>query len=153
MLSPKVIRFSSMIFMLVFLTNCATIDYVGNSYPSTGSVDIYYSDDQVEQNFEVLGHAVGFREGHETIINKLISEAKIQGADAIIITGIDVDNADISNTKKVAATFIKYQWNKNNWTFIIQLHTRMVILFVSQYILEHQQVCEFDLVVAKMWNL
>lgn len=93
----------------MFLIGCATVDCVGNLYPETSNVDVLYSNDQVEQNFEILGHAVGYREDHDTIINKLIIEAKAKGADAIIITGIDVDNAEISSTNKVLATFIKYQ--------------------------------------------
>jgi hypothetical protein len=108
MQSPKIISLVTTSIIVLFLIGCATVDYVGDSYPATSNVDIYYSNEQVAQNFEIFGHAVGYREDHNTIISKLIIDAKAKGADAIIITGIDVDNADISSTKKVEASLIKY---------------------------------------------
>lgn len=95
---------------------CASVKYVGKSSNPTTNVDVYYSEKDIEKEYEVMGHAVG-RGGpfvsDDDIYKKLIEEAKFKGADAIIITGIDVEHisaADVdSEESQIEATFIKYQ--------------------------------------------
>ena len=38
---------------------CASVNYVGNYSDPTTSVDVYYSKEEIEKEFKVLGHAMG----------------------------------------------------------------------------------------------
>ena len=105
----KVLKIISLLsIVIVLLWSCATVDYVGESYPQTANIDIYYSYENVKNNYKKIGYAVGYKTDYDTIINQIIAEAKTNGADAIIITGIDVEIGDESKTKKVTAELLKY---------------------------------------------
>ena len=106
----------SIIFLSAFLFSCAHINYIGKTYDNTDKVDIYYSESEIDKNFEVMGHAISAGQifvSVEDLKEKLIKEAKINGADAIIITGIDrdseIDGRGYDAEKQVKATFVKYK--------------------------------------------
>ncbi len=45
--------------LLCFLMlGCATINYIGESYPSTQDVDLYFSEEDIEQEYKVVGRVV-----------------------------------------------------------------------------------------------
>jgi len=112
----KFLKIRTFITLAIFIIGCASVKYVGKSYNPTTNIDIYYSEKDIEREYEVIGHAVG-RGGlfvtDDQIHKKLIEEAKQQGADAIVITGVDVEHVssgDVSSEEKqIEATFIKYK--------------------------------------------
>lgn len=85
------------------LFGCATTDYVGQSYAPTEHVDIYFSTDDVERQFTVMGTAK--TEGteyltFEAIEQQLVTDAMARGADAIVIDGMDtITVGSTSNTR------------------------------------------------------
>lgn len=94
--------------VIIISWSCATVDYVGESYPQTTNIDIYYSNKDITNNFKIIGYVVGYREDYNTIISKIIEKAKMNGADAIVITGIDVEIEKNNETNKVTAELLKY---------------------------------------------
>ncbi|MEE8335192.1 MAG: hypothetical protein V3S48_02015 [Candidatus Neomarinimicrobiota bacterium] len=96
---------------------CTTVNYIGNTLDPTTNIDTYYSKDDIKQEYIVIGHAIGLRvfdHNAKKIHEKLIKEAKINGADAILITGIGKSEVLIavgsaSAESQVYALFLKYK--------------------------------------------
>jgi hypothetical protein len=90
--------------MLIF--GCATpFQYTGKSYPSTTQVDIYFRSTDVKKPFEVMGTIEGTlsqSSDFNQTMEKVKTEARKQGADAVIISGIELMTpaADSTATEK-----------------------------------------------------
>ena len=117
--------------MVLFLTACGSdieVDYLGDSYPSTSDVDVYFSEDDITEGYLVMGRATVDGSDAEALQEKLIEKARENGADGIIFEAFDrvgtgektivndIGDVEIVNTKttsvlQVKAIFIKY--NKN----------------------------------------
>ena len=89
----KYLIFYSLFFSILAL-GCATpFQYTGKSYPPTAQVDIYFRTTDVKKPFEVMGSIEGTlsqsSDFNETM-EKVKKEARKQGADAVIIYGIEL---------------------------------------------------------------
>ena len=121
-----------MVVLNLFLTACGgddiDVDYLGDSYTPTPHVDVYFSEDDVTEDYLVMGHATADGGDTEALQETLIEKARDSGADGIIFEGFDrvetgeqtiandIGNTSIVNTNttsvlQVKAIFIKY--NKN----------------------------------------
>ena len=118
--------------MILFFAACGgddiDVDYLGDSYPSTSHVDVYFSEDDVTEDYLVMGHAAADGGETEALQETLIEKARESGADGIIFEGFDrvktgeqtivndigdveIVNTDTKSVLQVKAIFIKY--NKN----------------------------------------
>ena len=117
--------------MILFVTACGSdddVDYLGGSYPPTSRVDVYFSEDDITEDYLVMGHATVDGGDAEELQEKLIEKARERGADGIIFEGLDrvktgeqtivndigdveIVNTDTKSVLQVKAIFIKY--NKN----------------------------------------
>ncbi len=106
------------VFMLVILLvfGCATVNYVGNSFDPTTSIDTYFSEDEIMKEYTVIGHAIGsgVAISNDKIQAKLIETAKLKGADAILITGLGKSNVAMGSgssatENQINASFLKYK--------------------------------------------
>ena len=107
----KVFHFSCLFLLVALFVGCPSVKYVGESYDPTTTVDVYFSEEDVEKAYAMMGEAVGSGQGrsYDKIQAKLIEEAKRKGADAVVITGLDrVDNND-SPLGLINALFLKYK--------------------------------------------
>ena len=112
-------KLRSVFIILILLTviGCtANVNYVGKKFEPTTSVDVYYSEDEIEKEYTVMGHAIGSGGNfisNDKIQEKLISEAKSKGADAILITGLGKSNIPMGegseSEKQINASFLKYK--------------------------------------------
>jgi hypothetical protein len=91
----------------LLLLGCASsFQYVGKSYPSTSQVDIFFNTKDVKKAFEVMGTingTIGQSADFNQTMEKVRKEARKQGADAVIIEGIELvtnDTADSTATEK-----------------------------------------------------
>lgn len=74
----------------LFISACSTanINYLGKSFNATTQVDVYFDDQSIGQNYEIIGAGVAsckYGPDNNIIIQKLIDEARIKGANAILI--------------------------------------------------------------------
>ena len=77
---------------VLFVAACAKIDYIGQSYPPTTHVDLYFSEEDIRQDYRVMGHVIAqANEGIsiESLQKKLEEKAREQGADGIVIHEFD----------------------------------------------------------------
>ena len=93
------------------------MNYVGDKYEPTNSVDLYYSESDIDIEYDLIGHGLGtgFWVRNRKIQKKLIEEAKRKGADAILVTGLGKSNVLIGNgvsadEKQINVTFLRYRW-------------------------------------------
>ena len=115
-----------MVVLNLFLTACGDgIDYIGDTYSPTSHVDVYFSEDDVTEDYQKMGHATAERGTAEELQERLIEKARENGADGIIFQGINriktgetttvdaVGTEHTQNTRvlQVKAVFIKYHKN------------------------------------------
>ena len=86
--------------------------YVGKSFEPTTNVDLYFSKEDIQKEYTVMGHAIGSGTSDSNDIQKaLIEEAKEKGADAVLITEIGnpllFSSEDSDPKSEVKASFLK----------------------------------------------
>ena len=83
---------SFLLLLVLFITACAKIDYIGQSYQPTTHVDLYFSDEDIREDYQVMGHAIaqaGTGISIERLQQQLEAKAREKGADGIVIHGFD----------------------------------------------------------------
>ncbi len=75
-----------------FVAACAHVDYVGKSYTPTSRVEIFFSEEDVAEPYEVMGKVLatgGDGVSAEKIQDKIMEKAQKKGADAVVILELD----------------------------------------------------------------
>ena len=110
------LKFTGLLVSVALLTiSCANVNYVGKSFEPTIKVDLYFSKEDIEKEYTVIGHAISSGTSDSNDIQRaLIDKAKEKGADAVLITEIDNQNsllaeADSDPDSEVKASFLKYK--------------------------------------------
>ena len=83
---------SLLVVLILFAVACAKIDYIGKSYSPTTHVDLYFSENDIREDYEVMGHVVaqaGEGISLENLQKQLEAKAREKGADGIVIHGFD----------------------------------------------------------------
>lgn len=104
------------LFAGLLFAGCASVNYVGLEYAPTNNIDVFYSEEAVVYDYELIGHGLGsgFWVRNQKIQNKLIETAKERGADAILITGLGKSNVLIgsgisTDEKQMNVAFLRYK--------------------------------------------
>ena len=77
---------------LIVVVGCTKIKYLGEEYPPTTHVDVYFSEFDVEQDYKVMGHATATAPEFvdvDKMLDDIKKKAMEKGADAIIVLGLD----------------------------------------------------------------
>jgi hypothetical protein len=91
----------------LLLSSCTVmVDYIGDKYPPSSSVDVYYSTHDVTRAYKVIGHMNIPNVGKEQAKTSFIKYAKSIGADAIVITG--TESTKDTQSAYVDADALKY---------------------------------------------
>ena len=72
-----------LVLSVLFVAACAKIDYIGQSYPPTTHVDLYFSDADIREDYQVMGHVIAqANEGIsiENLQKQLEAKAREKGA-------------------------------------------------------------------------
>jgi hypothetical protein len=90
--------------LILLLSSCTLPpEYIGDKYPRTHHIDIYYSANDVTRPYKVMGHLTGHKYFKEAEEKSLSQFAKVKGADAIVILPDDG-----SKPERVHAEVLKY---------------------------------------------
>ncbi|SDE79004.1 hypothetical protein SAMN05216464_109201 [Mucilaginibacter pineti] len=94
----------------LFLTSCGTmVNYLGDAYPATNKVDVYYDAKDIKQEYKVIGHLSMINDLDQEVVKKaLVNKSKAMGADGVII--LQTTGKDNSTVK---ADAIKYSEKAN----------------------------------------
>jgi hypothetical protein len=97
------------IFLLVSVTSCSksSFDYLGKSYPPTTNPEIFMRDQDVRQNYEVMGKVtaeVPYNKKLKYIQNKVMTLASQQGADGVIFSDVDIRRTGYTSASGGAST-------------------------------------------------
>ena len=110
--------------LFLFMGCGPTMQYMGKTYSATSDVDVFYSKDDIAEEYEVMGQAEAMGDGYISvngIYELIMKEAKSKGADAIIIGGVETEHTSQgyysknpfmivgSVKKKINVLFIKYK--------------------------------------------
>ncbi len=102
--------------LLIIISSCAEVNYVGQSYQPTEEVEIFFDEKLIEREYTIIGHAIGsgaWGVSNSKIQDKLIQTARKKGAHAIIITGLGKDTISTgehttTDETQINAQFIRY---------------------------------------------
>jgi len=82
---PKALKLLCYSLLLLTISACARVNYIGNSYPPTQRVEIFFEEEKIEDSYELIGKAVASSRNDEQGRNALLKRAREEGADAILI--------------------------------------------------------------------
>lgn len=82
----------SCVLALLFMTSCARIHYVGNSFAPTSEIEMIFEKSAIETPYEIIGFALGEGNSMGLVQKKLVKRAKSEGADAILIENLSLNN-------------------------------------------------------------
>lgn len=95
-----------LIAMLLLVVSCTKIDYVGEEYPPTDHVDLYFSFSDAPAGHKVMGYIIASAPdmvSAEKMQKEMLKKAKAKGADGLIIEGFERYQAG-SNTSYSEST-------------------------------------------------
>lgn len=80
--------------LAALLIGCVNTDYVGESYPPTTQVDVYYAMEDVSRPHVVMGKiTASAMDGWDSnaMVEELKSQAMAKGADAVVIMNVHTE--------------------------------------------------------------
>ncbi len=105
-----------LVLFIITLSNCASVKYVGQDFEPTTDIEVFYSAKEITGDYAVIGHALGVSlfVSPDKIREKLETEAREKGANAVLIQGIAKGEVLITTgfatpESQVQASFIKYK--------------------------------------------
>lgn len=82
-------KYFPIVFLSILFTSCnPKVYFFGDSYPTTQQVDTYYSADDINVKYKVIGQLKGYpgsgKDIREKVKLEMLKEAKIKGANGIL---------------------------------------------------------------------
>ncbi len=77
--------------LLILLSGCASISYLGDTFPPTQHVDLFFSESDVEKEYRVIGRMEATADADELMYSTdkftqaILKKAAEKGADAVVI--------------------------------------------------------------------
>jgi hypothetical protein len=81
-----------LLLICVIAVGCTKIDYVGEEYPPTTHVDLFFSMDDVQRDYAIMGHIVASAPdlvSAEKMQKDIMKKAMAKGADGVVILGLE----------------------------------------------------------------
>jgi hypothetical protein len=82
-------------------TGCAHLDYMGESYPPTSRVDVYFTEENVTRPYTAIGEVIVTGDqlvSSDKMQRKIRDEAMKRGADAVILQSLEAYKAGESTS-------------------------------------------------------
>jgi methylmalonyl-CoA mutase cobalamin-binding subunit len=117
-----------LLILALFVIACAErVDYIGNSYAPTTNVELFFSEDDIKEEYVEMGRAIahaGTNVSSEELLEDLREKARERGADAILVHNFGLvevgdttrwdenqSSTRVVEERQIEATFIKYKKN------------------------------------------
>lgn len=111
----RILKAATSVFLFLMLLSCSgpTIHYIGESYPTSAAVDIYYDVKEVKKEYTVMGRMTNdkfIQYNLENVKKEMIKKAKLVGADAVIFYDLSAEAMEsYGDGLAVKAQLIKYK--------------------------------------------
>jgi len=92
--------------LCILIQSCVLVTYIGDKYPPTSNVEIFYSLHDVKKPYKVIGHMTYPNSGTKSVKSAFEAYGKKIGADAIVISGTEATQDN--NAGVVSADALKY---------------------------------------------
>lgn len=82
----------SLLAAAALFSGCTSIDYVGEEYPPTTKVDLFFSEDDITREYKVMGHLLATAEegiSAEKMQKDIKKKAMEKGADGVVVLGFE----------------------------------------------------------------
>ncbi len=92
-----------LLIIAICITACTKIDYIGEEYPPTTHVDLFFDMDDVTREHKVMGHLIATADDMVSagkMQKKMMKKAREKGAYAIVITGFEKYQSGETTTYK-----------------------------------------------------
>jgi hypothetical protein len=102
----------SLVIFAALVVGCTTTDYLGKTYPPTQHVDVFFSLQDVQRPYEVMGEIRAEADdivSYDTMQQKLMQEAMQKGADAILIEKLDTTETGYTTVENRTAEQARHQ--------------------------------------------
>ena len=109
----------AILIVLLCLSACTKIDYIGEEYPPTIHVDLFFDMDDVTREHKVMGNLIATADegvSTEKMQKKIIEKAMKKGADAVVIIGFEKYQSGESTTYKETSEEGKTKRGKHKTT-------------------------------------
>lgn len=120
-----------------FISGCATVDYVGESYQPTSQVDVFFAEHDVPREYKVIGQVLASGDQFVSagaLNTKLMARAREKGADAVIILAVTrtpmSSSADVTETTKITDHLDGKTIEKTHTQLEPALHNEIKALFI-----------------------
>ncbi len=92
----NIIKHCIFLLIVIFFSSCGNrVIYYGRQYPKTEHVELYFREDEIPEQFEVMGKAtmeVSVRKRSEKIQKKFERKALAKGADVLLFDAVELTN-------------------------------------------------------------
>ena len=94
----------------VILCSCATVNYMGETFPPTQYVDLYFSENDIEKDYKVIGRIIATADADELLYSsekftqEILKKAGEKGADGVVILEFGQVMTGISESKDHTVT-------------------------------------------------
>jgi hypothetical protein len=88
----------------MLMVQCATIHYLGESYPPTGHVDLYFSEADIPKEYKIMGRIEATADADELIYSTekftdaILEKAGNKGADGVVILDFKTVQTGVTRT-------------------------------------------------------
>ncbi len=107
-------KVSVLLFFILTINSCGpAIQFLGDSYPKTSIVDVYYNENDIEKKYKTIGkmtHSRHVNYSPDRIKEKMIETVKERGGDGIIFIDSKMirSNENEGDRLSITANVIKY---------------------------------------------
>jgi len=115
--------------LVFFISGCATVDYVGDTFTPTNHVDMYFDAKDIPRPYKVMGHMTldesEFADS-QNMQEDMKKEAMARGGDAILFTGVQkIQTGVVTNWQDTGKTKGKHNYDTGTSTSQVQRQKEM----------------------------
>ncbi len=126
----------------VLMMQCATVHYLGDSYPPTRHVDLYFSEADVPRQYKIMGRIEATADADELIYSTekftdaILEKARNKGADGVVILDFKTVQTGVTQTDDHTRTTEKTEdgkvtRNRDTYSTTIEEKRRVEALVVK----------------------
>lgn len=115
--------------LVLFVSGCATVDYVGDTYAPTDHVDMYFDAQDIHRPYRVMGQLTLEENEYSDTASMQVDlkkEAMARGADAVLFTGLRrIQTGSVTNWQDTGKTKGKHSYDYGTATTHVEQNKEM----------------------------